>query len=254
MAVDIGGMQTIESRRSGYTVNGIRINGTNQTVSNNHFYSGGTSAIKAHFLHNSTISGNYINKYGNGTGIELVALNEALAVRDVDVTHNTVLNAGTGIAVTYSGNATYSDVALEYNTINESSYWGITMWHRIGGFGTRIVGNTLTNSGSPFAYSAMNLNTQNSPYVASNTVNGQAGSANYGHIYLNNVHDANFADNVITSPNCVDRSYGGFMLNHCEDITVTNTRFTNIDDPGYRLNPGVLNIFFSGSTFQFTCN
>lgn len=218
-----------------FTINGIRINGTNIDANTNIFDGGGTVAIKAHFLANSEINNNTITLQEGKTsnGITLYATSPS-GISNVNVTDNKTERATIGLKVSYEGSGSYTNVKAMSNTFRNSIMHGIYFKGSPSNPATNslIVLNTVSNSpGMPFTRSAIHIASQADPVLDKNWIYGQSASGNYAHIYLENMVTSRLLDNTIISPNCVDKDYGGIMFNNANASLLTGTNFTNLTDP-----------------------
>lgn len=239
----------------GYSINGIRVNGSHHVLAGNHFYGDGTAAIKTHYLRDSRISGNHIFPEDGG-GIELVAYPAAgHGIERVLVFGNTINQAGTGIILNTKG-GTYRDVRVMTNQINNSRDWAIAAWSASPTSDNQFIYNRLSNQqGRPFGFSAMNIQSQQAPVISHNKILGEAGSGNYGHVTLTNCIAPKMVGNRLVAPACINRSMGGFVFFGTTSVNLDSTDFEEINAPGYKLNAGSSIAGESGSMFKFsTCD
>ncbi|CAM2011350.1 right-handed parallel beta-helix repeat-containing protein [Acanthopleuribacter pedis] len=240
---------------SGYSINGIRVNGSNHVLTGNEFYGDGTAAIKSHYLRDSRISGNQIFPE-NGGGIELVAYPAAgHGIEGVLVLGNTITKTGSGIILNTKG-GTYRDVRVMSNRINDSRDWAIVAWSASPTSNNQFIYNRLSNQGGrPFGFSAMNIQSQQAPVISHNQILGEAGSGNYGHVTLTNCTAPKMTGNSLVAPDCINRTKGGFVFFGTTSIELESTNFQEINVPGYKLDAGSTISGVNGSTFKFgTCH
>jgi hypothetical protein len=226
-----------------YKGNGMRLNGSEVVVKNNHLnYLGNCNdkdnnlelpyvgiAFKGHYLTNSIIENNCIKN--SSAGISLESWGE---INHVKINKNVMYNATNAIYVITVNDGNYGDITINRNELYGTKNYGIAFRSAQTSYNNKIMSNTIANANTPMDGPLISLQRQNNLYYGNNWVMGQAQSINWNHLRLNKVANSTFKNSVFKSYNGVDRNFGGIYI---KDQESENNRFDNINFQ--KLNPGI---------------
>jgi hypothetical protein len=239
-----------------YKGNGMRLNGSEIIVKNNHLnYKGlckdkdnilehaylGT-AFKGHYLTNSTIENNCVKN--SNAGISLESWGE---VSSVKINKNIMHNATNAIYVITVNEGTYENISINRNELYGTKNYGIAFRSAKTSYNNKITSNTIANANTPMDGPLISLQRQNNLYYANNWIMGQAQSINWNHLRLDKVSNSTFKNSVFKSYNGVDRDFGGI---YNRDLGSENNRFDNINFQN--LTPGIKDLGINNSISNTT--
>jgi len=235
-----------------YTMNGMRINGSEIIVKNNFFNFRNNCnehdesitgplvgmAVKAHFLIDSEITGNCVRNTSAG-----IVLETWKNIKNINIENNTITDAKASIYITHKYSGVYSNLKINRNILLGSINNGIAMYSNGLSEGNSITGNTMVDKSKSLQGPLISLQNQTNLYFDNNWLTGQATSLKWNFLRLRNVHNSSFKRSAINSFSGNDKAYGGIYIedplssgNYFKDITFKNL------SPGVHDN-GINNIF-----------
>lgn len=232
--MDIDNVVIESNEIKNYRTGGIRINGSNITVTRNHFNrsieitdckikdddpgvrKSGT-AVKGHYLDQVTISDNCVHNTLTGFHISAWGL-----VSNMQIFNNVIVDGSFGIYLDNNANGLLSNIGIFSNLIYGFNRYAIAFVNTKLATENYVIGNTISN-GNParklhsygfapkkFQGPAVVIKNQRAFTYQNNWLYGVATSVNWSHVILENITQSSFFRNALVSP--IQNDVGGFQI------------------------------------------